>query len=55
MIRPSIIPVVLSNFRVAVAHALVGAMTHTAVVVVAVFGHETNQLTFEQSANPKTT
>jgi len=52
VIGPSLIPVVLSNFGVGAVYSLVGIVALIAVVVVAVFGHETRHLTLEQSANP---
>lgn len=42
----------LSNFGVAAVYSLVGTVALIAVVVVAVFGRETRDLTLEQSANP---
>jgi len=50
VIGPSLIPVVLSNFGVGAVYSLVGSVALIAVVVVAVFGHETRELTLEESA-----
>jgi putative MFS transporter len=51
VIGPSFIPVVMSNFGVAAVYSLVGTIALIAVVVVAVFGRETRELTLEQSAH----
>lgn len=52
VIGPSLIPVVLANFGVGAVYSLVGTVALIAVVIVAVFGRETRDLTLEQSADP---
>ena len=50
VIGPSLIPTFFSNFGVAGVYCLVGAIAMVAVVVVAMWGHETKGLALEQSA-----
>lgn len=51
VLGPSLIPTVLSNFGVGAVFSLVGAVALSAVVVLALFGRETSELTLEQSAD----
>jgi MFS transporter, putative metabolite:H+ symporter len=47
---PSLIPIVLSNFGVAAVYSLVGSVALMAVVIVFIFGRETQGMTLEQSS-----
>jgi putative MFS transporter len=52
VIGPSLIPILLDNFGVGAVFALVGTVALAAVFVVLRFGHETVNMTLEESSSP---